>query len=221
MFPNLRRFSCRFRLGLFCSVETDGNSFAAVEPVESSFNDGGRPIDLTEATSEIPLLRAVLFTAVLSRGTLKATGEHSGIKVRSAVIRQIKHAFEAAGISMPDEAREVVFPAGVPVHMISEGEEHLRQKPDKPSAKSVEAGANAAEGVLANEAHDIEKQAQKSRVPEAGSNLLEYIVSSVNENVSTQSLGQRANQLLVRPLVVCHYGPGIVSGPAPCRPVAC
>src|SRR5690606_33959061 len=40
---------------------------------------------------------------------------HSGLKVRSSVIRLTKRAFDEAGISMPDEAREVVFPQGVPI----------------------------------------------------------------------------------------------------------
>lgn len=36
--------------------------------------------------------------------------EHSWLKVRSSVIRLVKLAFQKHGISMPDEAREVVFP---------------------------------------------------------------------------------------------------------------
>jgi hypothetical protein len=44
--------------------------------------------------------------------------EHSWLKVRSSVIRLVKLAFQQRGISMPDEAREVVFPQGVPVTII-------------------------------------------------------------------------------------------------------
>lgn len=40
--------------------------------------------------------------------------EHSWLKVRSSVIRLVKLAFQQHGISMPDEAREVVFPQGIP-----------------------------------------------------------------------------------------------------------
>jgi xylulose-5-phosphate/fructose-6-phosphate phosphoketolase len=46
--------------------------------------------------------------------------EHSWLKVRSSVIRLVKLAFQNQGISMPDEAREVVFPQGVPVTMLAE-----------------------------------------------------------------------------------------------------
>ncbi len=45
--------------------------------------------------------------------------EHSWLKVRSSVIRLVKLAFQENGISMPDEAREVVFPQGVPVAMLN------------------------------------------------------------------------------------------------------
>ena len=44
--------------------------------------------------------------------------EHSWLKVRSSVIRLVKRAFQKHGISMPDEAREVVFPHGVPVTVL-------------------------------------------------------------------------------------------------------
>jgi small-conductance mechanosensitive channel len=49
--------------------------------------------------------------------------EHSMFKVRSAVIRLVKRAFQDAGISMPDEAREMIFPQGVPVRMVSAEEQ--------------------------------------------------------------------------------------------------
>ena len=44
--------------------------------------------------------------------------ENSWLKVKSSVIRLVKHAFLAANISMPDDAREVIFPEGIPVQWI-------------------------------------------------------------------------------------------------------
>ena len=44
--------------------------------------------------------------------------EHSWLKVRSSVIRLVKRAYQKHGISMPDEAREVVFPQGIPITML-------------------------------------------------------------------------------------------------------
>ena len=54
--------------------------------------------------------------------------EHSWLKVRSSLIRLVKRAYQKHGISMPDEAREVVFPQGVPVTML-QGTSGWRQSP--------------------------------------------------------------------------------------------
>lgn len=98
---------------------------------------------------------------------------YSLIKVRSAVIRLTKQAFDEAGISMPDEAREVVFPAGVPVQMISEaqGVQTQVEKVDVPDAEDT-SKVHLAEGDLSNEAEEIEQQARHARSPEGGENLL-------------------------------------------------
>jgi len=102
-------------------------------------------------------------------------GTFSGLKVKSAVIRQVKRAFDDAGISMPDEAREVVFPAGVPVHMVEKKDD---VKPAAPSRKhrledqKQEPEVHSAEGDLSSETEEIEMQAKHSRSPEAGENLL-------------------------------------------------
>ncbi len=39
----------------------------------------------------------------------------SPLKLRSALVRQIKQTLMDAGISMPDEAREIIFPEGIPL----------------------------------------------------------------------------------------------------------
>ncbi|REK18780.1 MAG: BON domain-containing protein [Planctomycetota bacterium] len=98
--------------------------------------------------------------------------KHSFLKVLSSVIRLTKQAFDEAEISMPDEAREVVFPAGVPV--ITPGQEPPRA-PEKRAAATIEdkSAAHSAEGDLASEAEDIEQQARNARSPEAGKDLLE------------------------------------------------
>lgn len=99
--------------------------------------------------------------------------QYSGIKVRSAVIRQMKKAFEDAGIEMPDEAREVIFPKGVPVTMTGEKNLPPQRAPGKKSSGQDKTPNHNAEGDLASEAGDIEEQAVKSRKPEGnGENLL-------------------------------------------------
>jgi small conductance mechanosensitive channel len=91
-------------------------------------------------------------------------GRHSWLKVKSSVVRLVKRAFQDAGISMPDEAREITFPHGVPVRMIA-GE----PAPAKPSAEP-ETVATKAEAGLQSEAEEIKEQALRSWTP--GENLL-------------------------------------------------
>jgi hypothetical protein len=75
---------------------------------------------------------------------------------------------------MPDEAREVVFPSGVPVRMLSEKQsEQAERKHHSPRGAGGDSTANAAEGDLASEAEEINQQAKNARAPEAGQNLLE------------------------------------------------
>jgi small conductance mechanosensitive channel len=98
-------------------------------------------------------------------------GRHSWAKVKSSVIRLVKRAFQDAGISLPDEAREVTFPHGVPVRMI---ESEATAKPAapvlaKPTTES-ETVATKAEAGLQSEAEEIKEQARRSWTP--GENLL-------------------------------------------------
>lgn len=98
-------------------------------------------------------------------------GQHSWLKVKSSVIRFVKRAFQDAQISLPDEAREVTFPQGVPVRMI-EGEraaEPGEPAQAKPTA-APEAVSTKAEAGLESEAGEIKEQARRSWTP--GENLL-------------------------------------------------
>jgi small conductance mechanosensitive channel len=102
------------------------------------------------------------------------------LKVRSSVIRLVKIALQEAEISLPDEAREMIFPEGVPVRMV--GDE--RPRAEEPAARIPAArpafrrGAQEsnvttdAEGDLTSEAGEIQKQARESRKPEEGADLL-------------------------------------------------
>lgn len=125
--------------------------------------------------------------------------EHSWLKVRSSVIRLVKRAFQDHGISMPDEAREIIFPKGVPVTLISASPaaaplEALGPAPaaDAPpdrarapeaiaapsltSAASIdrtpEALVTPAEGGLTSEAQALEEQVRQAHLPEDKENLL-------------------------------------------------
>ncbi|MCA9146262.1 MAG: mechanosensitive ion channel [Planctomycetaceae bacterium] len=102
------------------------------------------------------------------------SSKYSLLKVRSAVVRLTKSAFEDAGISMPDEAREVVFPSGVPVRMLADDADKntVAVRPTSPPHEA-EPTAHSAEGDLRSEADEINQQARQARTPEAGENLLD------------------------------------------------
>jgi len=95
-------------------------------------------------------------------------GRHSWLKVKSSVIRLVKRAFQDSGISLPDEAREVTFPQGVPVRMI-ESQGAVESSVAKPTAEAATV-ATKAEAGLQSEAGEIKEQARRSWTP--GENLL-------------------------------------------------
>ncbi|CAK9081100.1 Large-conductance mechanosensitive channel [Durusdinium trenchii] len=102
--------------------------------------------------------------------------EHSPPRVISSAIRLVKRAFVKENISLPDEAREVVFPNGVPIQTMdmeaakkdttesSSRETFFEEEPDEVSTP--------AEGNLRSEKQDVEAQAETAREPEEGTDLL-------------------------------------------------
>ncbi|MGK2913545.1 MAG: mechanosensitive ion channel domain-containing protein [Porticoccaceae bacterium] len=104
--------------------------------------------------------------------------EHSWLKVRSSVIRLVKRAFQEHGISMPDEAREVVFPQGIPITMLEgkPAEAHAAEKGKRFSAEARHEELNVvstkAEAGLYSEANVIEEQARQAQPLKEGENLL-------------------------------------------------
>jgi len=103
--------------------------------------------------------------------------EHSWLKVRSSVIRLVKRAFQQHGISMPDEAREVVFPKGIPVTLL-DGKPELAtttdspERPGSPPTSADSAVSTKAEAGLSSEAAVIEEQARRAKPLDEGENLL-------------------------------------------------
>ena len=108
---------------------------------------------------------------------------YSTLKVRSALLRLVKKALIDAGISMPDEAREVIFPQGVPIVQLEGRAEatarDLAEQDITETARSEsqkmepEANATVAEGDLANERADIEAQMAVAGTIEGSTDLLE------------------------------------------------
>jgi len=105
--------------------------------------------------------------------------EHSWLKVRSSVIRLVKLAFQENGISMPDEAREVVFPQGVPVAML-DGETsksqvnnaRKRSAPVTDQRPRLNVASTKAEAGLYSEADVIKQQAKQAQPLDDEENLL-------------------------------------------------
>ena len=104
--------------------------------------------------------------------------EHSWLKVRSSVIRLVKLAFQQHGISMPDEAREVVFPRGIPVTLLADkpdetpSTEPLKRPDASPPPEALDSVATRAEAGLSSEAGVLEEQARQAKPLDEGENLL-------------------------------------------------
>ena len=101
----------------------------------------------------------------------------SVIKMASVLMRDLVELFTAQGISMPDDAREVIFPQGVPVTMVNSQEQVSEQKDpvkqrtvSKPVATAEK--HSAAHDDVSSENDDIRRQAEQARAPEQGANIL-------------------------------------------------
>ena len=103
-------------------------------------------------------------------------------KVRSSALRLIKRALVDHGVPMPDEAREVIFPQGLPVVVMDQSG---KATPSTNPATVAEAGQNkpaeresgtestSAEGGLSNEINELPQDMADATIPEAASeNLL-------------------------------------------------
>jgi small-conductance mechanosensitive channel len=117
--------------------------------------------------------------------------QHDYSKTKSSVIRMVKRALQDAGISMPDESREVVFPNGVPVRMLAErldraGDGGHPSSP--PSALVPDPVSTAAEGDLGSETERLQDQARRARPPEEGMNLLEANEEQIDDQYRSSTV---------------------------------
>ena len=117
----------------------------------------------------------------------------SVLKMSSVLMRNIPTAFLDADISMPDDARERIFPQGLRVETapnhsevggdgkVSEGNDASNNSEGEASRSSsnqakhnhnVEQNSRFSDDDVASEAHEIREQARNSRDPEGGENIL-------------------------------------------------
>jgi hypothetical protein len=109
--------------------------------------------------------------------------KYSTLKVKSALLRLMKKALVEAGISMPDDAREMIFPQGVPIVQLAGSAErtaralaaHDIEETARHEAEVVESAevATEAEGDLENEREDLEAQAASAGNVEGTTDLLD------------------------------------------------
>ncbi|MEX1235834.1 MAG: mechanosensitive ion channel family protein [Roseovarius sp.] len=98
---------------------------------------------------------------------------YSIFKVRSALMRQVKQALQDAGIAMPDAAREIVFPDGVPMRDPAPTDSDAEAEPHRPAADTPDAAAvTPGEGDLLSERGALERQADCADLSDIGENLL-------------------------------------------------
>lgn len=93
----------------------------------------------------------------------------SSLKLTSSLLRLMKTTLLDAGVSMPDAAREIVFPEGVPLVGV---EPSAPAPPTAPPRRERDDDAILAEGGLENELAELDEQVVASDIPEGKTNLL-------------------------------------------------
>ena len=100
---------------------------------------------------------------------------YSPYKINSVLLRQTKTALLEGGIEMPDAAREVIFPKGVPVmQMMSSAEASPKAESGAGAAAAPDETSDTTpgEGHLANETIEMQARQSEGDLPEAQENLL-------------------------------------------------
>ncbi len=104
--------------------------------------------------------------------------EYSIFKVRSSLMRQVKRALQGAGVSMPDAAREIIFPEGVPISRAFAAGDPAEDAPrrqvglETKDAQAEAAVVSVGEGDLKSEETEMTRQAKASDLPGGEINLL-------------------------------------------------
>lgn len=109
------------------------------------------------------------------------TAQYSVSKVSSVLMSRIMRAFSKGGISMPDDAREIVFPDGVPIQQLPEKTDHGDQTSSGSSAQAIVLDDKEIEALakddsdthsLESDTMDIIHQGEKARDPEEAPNII-------------------------------------------------
>lgn len=136
----------------------------------------------TEAVLQDPEPQVLVDLLASSTVNLKVyfwinTHTHSLLKMSSFLMRTIMREFEKHGISMPDDAREIIFPQGITVHQ-ADGQtaSALTQQNNKDDPvvndSAIDLQDDEEDADLTSDADDIRQQAKEARDPEKGQNIL-------------------------------------------------
>ncbi|KAA1261472.1 Small-conductance mechanosensitive channel [Rubripirellula obstinata] len=98
--------------------------------------------------------------------------KHSPLKVSSSVIRLVKQELTDAKITMPDEARELVFPQGVPVQMIESAIQPTAEKKMPVTSSASEPTTTTGEGNLESEQAEVMRAAEDDETVADEANLI-------------------------------------------------
>ena len=105
--------------------------------------------------------------------------QHSLLKVSSLLMRSIMQELEKNDISMPDNAREIIFPQGIMLH-----QDNVATHKASSTTNKLEASLSISDDTeqdlanhelivdLSSDAGDIRQQAKEARDPEKGKNIL-------------------------------------------------
>jgi len=103
-----------------------------------------------------------------------ASATYSPAKINSALLRLTKEALQKGGIELPDPAREVVFPKGIPIVRRDVASAPAAPPPGSDGealAEQERSPVSFGEGNLSNETREVSEQSD-GKAPEASENLL-------------------------------------------------
>ena len=99
--------------------------------------------------------------------------ESSFVKVKSLVLKNVKEALVDANVSMPDDAREVVFASPLEILKSDQQVSNLKVDIDQNEKKKREnERSKESDQDLSNELTELRQQAQQSPDAEKGENLI-------------------------------------------------
>lgn len=134
-------------------------------------NEDPEPLVLVDQLADAVILRVYFW--------YDAT-QYAPIKVKSSILRLAKRALQDANISIPDEAREIVFPNGIPIVQVHQHEQEqqsqaaieksYKQKPKRIGRR--EPISTAAEGDPRSTAKELRELVENSRLMEEDEDLL-------------------------------------------------